>query len=159
MSSRGKARSALAPIKDLIQSLELNKVEGNRLTTLTMDFLRNTKKLQANDIIAMSDKTLYNLARELLETETTPGKGPTGSQYWPIDDSFRRTLTYAANPSRIIKLVSYIMRNQRKNLLNGRNRHHRQNPPSGGNHGHLVQAGPSSMADAVLQTAFEPGKC
>ena len=144
MTNRGKGRSPLAPIKDIIRTLELNNVEGARFTALTVDFLRKKKNLQVNDIIRLTDKKLYDLSRDLLETETTPGKGPTHSQYWPSDDTFRRTLTYAGNPSKIIQLVSYIMRNQRKNMKNVRSRQHRQtsstveNPESG------IHAGPSS---------------
>jgi hypothetical protein len=158
MPRGGKAKSGLAPIKDIIRSLELNEQEGPCFKALTLNFLTKTKKLQVNDIIDTSDRALYKLARELLETETTPGEGPTGFQYWPIDDTFRKALTYAANPSRIIKLVSYIMRNQRKNLLSARTRRRRQIPQSVENCEPETEAGPSSTAGANLDTDLEPGK-
>ena len=158
MASRGKAKSVLAPINDLIQSLELTKAEGARLTTLTTDFLRKTKRLQVNDIINLSDKAVYKLAREFLETETTPGKGPTGSQYWPVDDDFPRGLTYISNPTRIVILVHHIMRNQRKNLVSVRRKHHRQAHPSIDNPEVDIEPGPSRTPGADSYTGFCPGE-
>lgn len=158
MPRRGKAKSVLAPMKDLFQSLELSRPEASLFKALTLDFLTKTKRLQDNEIIAALDRDFYKFARELLERETTPGKGPTGFQYWPIDDTFQRTLTYAANPTRIIKLVSYIMRNQRKTLLKARTRRRTQDLAGVENHEPENRPGPSRTAVAYLHTDNEPGK-
>ena len=158
MTRRGKAKSALAPIKDILLNLQLTKKEGARFRAATLNFMTKTKNLQVDDIIRLSEKGFYDLAREFLQTETTPGKGPTGSQYWPMD-GFQRTLTYAANPSSIVKPVSYIMRNQRKSLLSTRNRQRRQTLPNTENHELDIEPGPSSsVAHASLQPGREPGK-
>ena len=158
MPRRGKGKTSLAPIKDILNDLELNKREGVRFKKLTLDFLTKKKGLGVDDIIRLGDGEFYNLARELLRTEMTPGKGQTGFQYWPADDEFRRTLTYVSNPSRVIRSVSGIMRNQRKNLLSARNKQRRQNLSIVEDHGPATEPGPSSTPTVGFQTDLEPGR-
>lgn len=158
MPRQGKGRNNLAPIKDITRNLELKDEEGPRFKTLALDFLRKTKKLKRNDIIATDNKAFHNLAREFLESETSHGKGPIGYQYWPIDDTFERTLTYASNPSHIINLVSLIMINHKRNLLDARKRLARQANQSAQNREPEVQPGPSSTMTAGLETEVELGK-
>ena len=158
MPRRGKGKTSLAPIKDILNDLELNKREGVRFKKLTLNFLTKKKGLGVDDIIRLGDAEFYNLARELLRTEMTPGKGQTGSQYWPADDEFRRSLTYVSNPSKMIRSVSDIMRNQRKNLLSAQNKQRRQNPSIVENHEPAIEPGPSSTPGVGLQTDLEPGK-
>ena len=116
------------------------------------------KGLGVDDIIRLGDSEFYNLARELLRTEMTPGKGQTGSQYWPADDEFRRSLTYVSNPSRVVRSVSDIMRNQRKNLLSARNKQRRQNPPTVEDHEPAAEPRPSSTPSVGLQNDLELGR-
>jgi hypothetical protein len=158
MPRRGKAKSALAPMKEIFRSLEMEKNEASFFKGLTFDFLMKTKKLQEDDIIAANDKVFYKLARELLEREITPGKGPTGSQYWPINDEFEKTLTYAADPTRIIKLVSFIMRNHRRNLLKARARRRRQNSANVENYEPESEPGTSRTSGTYLHANSEPSK-
>src|SRR5436309_1962261 len=129
MPRRGKANGRLAPMKEIIEKLQLTKQESSRLRHLSLNFLKETKKLQEDEIIRLSEHDFHPLAREFLQRETTPGKGPTGEQYWPMDGS-RRPLTYASNPSVIIKLVGGLMRNQRKSLITARSKQVRQNRPN-----------------------------
>jgi hypothetical protein len=157
MPRRGKERSALAPIKEIVQSLELTQQEGRRLRALTLKFLKKTKKLLTDDIIRLKDDDFYDLAREFLATETTPRKGPTGSEFWPIDQ-FGKALAYEPNRPKVIKHVSYIMRNQRKNLLSEENRRRRENPAGVENNEPPTEAGQSNMAGANPQTNPESGK-
>jgi hypothetical protein len=158
MPRRGKARIALAPIREIAQNLELTRQEGKRLKALTLKFLRKTKKLSVDDIIQLGDDDdFYDLAREFLATETTPSRGPTGSEFWPIDH-FGKSLTYVANPSKVIELVSYIMRNQRKNLLSEENRRQRQNVAGVENNEPPTEAGQSNMEGANVQTNLQEGK-
>src|SRR3954454_2194044 len=158
MPRRGKAKTALAPLKDILNDLELSKGEGIRFKKLTLHFLTKKKGLGVDDIIRLGDAEIYNLARELLQTETTPGKGQTGSQYWPADDEFRRSLTYASNPSKMIRSVSDIMRNQRRNLLSARNKQLRQNPSNAEDHEPAIEPGPSSTLGVGLQNDLEAGR-
>ena len=158
MATRRKAKSAVAPIKALIQRLELTQEEGARFKTLTTDFLKKTKGLQVNDIISLSDKALYGLARELLQTETTPGKGPTGSQYWPVDDDFPRSSAYISDPTRFVKLVRDIMRNQRKNMASTRRKQRRQNHPTIEHPGMDMEPGPSRAPGANMYAGLGRGE-
>jgi hypothetical protein len=158
MARRGKAKTSLAPLKDILNDLELNKREGNRFKKLTLDFLMKRKGLGVDDIIRLSDSEFYNLARELLRTEMTPGKGQTGSQYWPADDEFRRSLTYVSNPSRMIRSVSDIMRNQRKNLLSARNKQRRRNASIVEDREPTIEPGPSNTLGLDLQNDLELGR-
>ena len=158
MPRHGKARSSLAPMKDIIRSLQLDEKEGPRFKASTRHFLEKTKKLQDNDLLDISEGAFHRLAREFLEKETTPGMGPTWSQYWPIDEDFKKTLAYESNPTKIIKLVSYIMRAQRKNLLKARNRRRRQNAQSVDAQGYVCEPGPSLGKGAGLPTDNGPGK-
>jgi hypothetical protein len=116
------------------------------------------KGLGVDDIIRLSDSEFYSLARELLGTEMTPGKGQTGSQYWPADDEFRRSLTYASNPSKMIKSVSDIMRNQRKNLLSARNKQRRRNASIVEDREPTIEPGPSNTLGVGLQNDLELGR-
>jgi hypothetical protein len=158
MPRRGKAKTSLAPLKDILHDLELNKREGIRFRKLTSDFLMKTKGLGVDGIIRLDDSEFYNLARELLRTETTPGKGQTGSQYWPADDEFRRSLTYISNPSRMIRAVSDIMRNQRKNLLSARSKQRRQNPSIVEDHEPAAEPEPSRIPSVGVQNDLELGE-
>jgi hypothetical protein len=158
MARRAKAKTSLAPLKDILNDLELNKREGVRFRQLTLNFLTKKKGLGVDDIIRLGDTEFYSLARELLQTEMTPGKGQIGSQYWPADDEFRRSLTYVSNPSKMIRCVSDIMRNQRKNLLSARNKQRRQNPSIVEDHEPAIQPGPSSTPGVGLQNDPEPGR-
>jgi hypothetical protein len=159
MPRQGKARSGIAPIKDITQTLELKDEEGPLFKNLALNFLKKTKKLKRNDIIGIDDRAFYDLAREFLETETSPGKGPTGQQYWPIDDdTFERTLTYVANPSHIVRHVSNIMLNHKRNLLATRKRRVRQANQSAQNSEPGCYSGPSSAPGPALETELEPGK-
>jgi hypothetical protein len=158
MPRRGKGKTSLAPIKDILNDLELNKREGVRFKKLTLEFLTKKKGLGVDDIIRLGDAEFYNLARELLRTEMTPGKGQTGSQYWPADDEFHRSLTYVSNPSKMIRSVSDIMRNQRKNLRSARNKERRQNPSVFEDHEPAIELGPSGTPGVSLQPDFEPGR-
>jgi hypothetical protein len=158
MARRGKGKTSLAPIKDILNELELNRREGIRFKKLTLDFLTKKKGLGVDDIIRSTDAEFYNLARELLRTEMTPGRGQTGSRYWPADDEFHRSLTYVSNPSRIIQSVCDIMRNQRKNLLSARNKQQRQNPSIVEDHDPAIEPGPSSTPGVGLQNDLEPGR-
>ena len=158
MPRRGKGKTSLAPIKDILNDLELNKREGIRFRKLTLNFLTKKKGLGEDDIIRLGDAEFYNLARELLRTEMTPGKGQTGSQYWPADDEFHRSLTYVSNPSKVIRSVSDIMRNQRKSLLSARSKQRRQNPSIVEGHEPAIGPGPSSTPGVSLQPDLEPGR-
>jgi hypothetical protein len=159
MSPRGKAKTSLAPLKQILHDLELSKEEGVQFRQLTLDFLMKNKGLGVNDIIRLGDSEFYILARELLGTEMTPGMGPTGSQYWPADDEFRRTLTYVSNPSRVIRCVSNIMRNQRKNLLSTRTKQSRRNHSIVEDREATIEPGPSSTLGAGGQNDLELGRC
>lgn len=158
MPRQGKARNGLASIKDITRTLELGEEEGRHFKILVLDFLLKKRKLKHNDIIATADHTFRDLAREFLESETSPGKGPTANQYWPIDDTFERTLTYAANPSYIVTLVSHIMLNHKKNLLDARKRRSRKERQRTQNRELEDQPGPSTAAGTGLEIDLEPGR-
>ena len=158
MPRRGKAKASLAPLKEILHDLELNKREAIQFRKLTLDFLMKKKSLGVDDIIRLGDTEFHNLARELLTTEMTPGKGQTGSQYWPADDEFRRSLTYISNPWKVIRSVSDIMRNQRKSLLSARTKRRRQNLSIVEDHEPAAEPGPSSAPSVGLRNDREVGR-
>jgi len=158
MPRRGKAKTSLAPLKDILHDLELNKREAIQFRKLTLDFLMKKKGFGADDIIRLGDSEFHNLARELLRTEMTPGKGQTGSQYWPADDEFRKSLTYVSNPSKVIRSVSDIMRNQRKSLLSARSKQRRQNLSIAEDHEPAAEHGPINTPSVGLQNDLEVGR-
>jgi hypothetical protein len=158
MPRRGKAKASLAPLKEILHDLELNKREAIQFRKLTLNFLMKNKGLGVDDIIRLGDSEFYNLARELLRTEMTPGKGQTGSQYWPADDEFRKSLTYVSNPSKVIRSVSDIMRNQRKSLLSARTKQRRQNLSIVEDHGPAAEPGPSNAPSVGVQNDLEVGR-
>ena len=158
MPRRGRAKASLAPLKEIFHDLELNKREATQFKKLTLDFLMKKKGLGVDDIVRLGDSEFHNLARELLTTEMTPGKGQTGYRYWPADDEFRKSLTYISNPSKMVRPVSDIMRNQRKSLLSARTKQRRQNLSIVEDHGPAAEPGPSNVPSVGLQSDLEVGR-
>lgn len=159
MARRGKAKRTLAPIKEIMQILQLDAEERRRFKALSLHFLTKKKRLTEQDIVTLPEKAFYDLARDLLETETTPGKGPTYTEYWPVDDDFQKTLTYAADPTKVIKHVQYIMLNQRKNMLKADTLRRRDDRTRGTLHQREKHAGPSRPAGSHSPTINERGRC
>ncbi len=117
MSTRGKAKSSIAPIREIVKSLQLAPNEQIKLPFLTRKFLTDTKSLTSEAIKRLSGQTLTEHAEEFLRSEPAIGKGPIGLEFWPTDN-LEKELTYSNHVDRkkIVRLVKYIMLNQRNNL-------------------------------------------